>query len=203
MSKVKKQERPVILWKNKVQMAIWEIIVKSEIEVGFWSNAKFDTFPYLTATSAVFPQMPGISFVPSLVSFNLVSKKFTRDHGYYAAIIMKLVNTYDLTMKDYYRLAVFAESFVTIDYRDDNNSYRRSQVVDFNIKDRNITDDYKDTLAKEIAYFRNLGIDMEKVPGVLKDNPYSSRDVAVTLKDMSEVLRTKVDLQKVLELSKS
>jgi hypothetical protein len=147
--------------------------------------------------------MPGISFVPSLVSFNLVSKKFTRDHGYYAAIIMKLVNTYDLTMKDYYRLAVFAESFVTIDYRDDNNSYRRSQVVDFNIKDRNITDDYKDTLAKEIAYFRNLGIDMENIPGVLKDNPYSSRDVAVTLKDMSEVLRTKVDLQKVLELSKS
>jgi len=201
--KVRKQQRPVILWKNKVQMAVWEILIKSEIEVGFWSNAKFDTFPYLTATSAVFTQMPGISFVPSLVSFNLMSAKFTRDQGYYIAVIMKLVQKYDLTMKDYYRLAVFGESFVNIDYRDNNNSYRRSQVADFKIEDRNVAEDYKGTLMQEVAYFRNLGIDMEKVPDVLRDDPYSATDVNILLKGMSEVLRTKVDLEEVLKLSKS
>ena len=201
--RVKKQQRGLILWENKYQQYIWEVLIKEEVDTGFWSKAKFDTFPYISANSFVFPQKPGISFPPSMTSFNFISKKFLEEKGYFVAMLVKLITRYDISPQDMKRLAVHADSFISIDFKDNNTDYRRVQVSYFDPKDRNVTEDYKKMLEEEYSYFRNLGISMEDVVKTIKDEPLTVLQIRKILIRMGEITRTKVDLQEVASLSQS
>jgi hypothetical protein len=200
---IKKQQRPIILWENKTQLAIWEIVLKGEIDAGFWSKSKFPTIPYLTATAIVYPKKPGTTIVPSIIGFNFGSKEFNSEQGYYIGIIMKLVERFDLEIQDLHKLAVFADSLVMVDYKDDNSDYRRIQVSRANISERNIPEEYKNTLGETVKYFRNLGVDMNDVTACLIDEPFTKTQIRRVLDRMSIILKTKVDYEELIKLSKS
>ena len=177
--------------------------MKDEIDCGFWSNAKFDTFPYMTANSFVFPKKPGISFPPSMTSFNFISKVFIEDKGYFVAMLVKLIERYDLSIEDMKRLSFHADSFISIDFMDNNSDYRRVQVSYFDPMDRNITDSHREMMLTEYAYFKNLGVDMKEVADVIKHEPLTVLQTRKILLRMGEITRKSVDLNEVAELSQS
>ena len=201
--KIPKQQRPIILWSNRVYLSVWEIIIKGEIEAGFWSKSKFNTVPYLVASAIIYPKSPGTTIIPSLVGFNFASKKFTAEHGYYVSIIIKLALRYDISIEDLRKLVVFADSLIAIDYMDDNSDYRRVQVTHTDISEKNIPDEYKNTLGEQIKYFRNLGIDMNDVVFTLRDQPLTKTQIRKVLDGMSRELKKVVKHEDLIKLSKS
>jgi len=196
-TKRRKMQRPIIFFENKCQQAVWEIVLKDEIGAGFWSKVKFDTTKYLFAKTYVFPKKPGISFQPALTSFYFDNLDFLADNGYYIAIIMKLVERYDIELQDLARLAMFAESFVATDPKDNNSTYRRVQVSYFPIDERNVPPEYRESLLETVKYFRNLGITMEDVVQTLKDEPKTEKEIRKCLIGISELLKTKVSLKEL------
>ena len=196
---IKKAQRPIIMWENKVQLAIWELILKGEVEAGHWSKSKFNTLPYLAATPIVYTKAPGTTITPSLLGFNFGSKEFMAEQGYYVSMIIKLAMRFDLAIEDLQQLVVFADSLVAIDFHDDNSDYRRIQVSKSKIDPSNVPE----TVATTISYFRNLGVDINEVSVCLRDNPLSRTQIRKVLHGMSKVLKTKIEFDELAKLSKS
>lgn len=196
---IKKAQRPIIMWENKIQLAIWELLLKGEIEAGFWSKSKFETLPYLSSTAIVYNKAPGTTITPSLIGFNFGSKKFTAEQGYYVAMIIKLVIRFDLSIEDLQKLLMFADSLVSIDFLDDNSEYRRIQVSKSVINENEMPEAVRET----ISYFKNLGVDINEVSVCLRDKPFNRTQIRKVLDGMSEVLKTKVEFEELVKLSKS
>lgn len=201
--RVKKIERPIIFFENKDQQVIWECLLKEEILTGFWSKVKFNTVPYISSKTYVFPKMPGISFSRSSTSFYFNNLDFLKEQGYYIAVLLKLNREFDLEISDLKRLSILAESFIMTDFKDDNSTYRRIQVSYFDTNDRQVPEDYKASIRETELYFRNLGVDLKRVAEVLKDEPIELVEIRKNMLRMSEVLKLKVDLSKIYKHKES
>jgi len=200
--KFRKQVKPTILWKNKIQLAIWEIVLKDEIMTGHWCKAKFDINSYISAQSTIFASYTGTTITPSQLGFNFGSNEFLAIQGYFISIVIKLTQRYDLSIDELKTLSNFAESLVETDFKDDNSDYRRVQVKAFDINDRNITPEYAGDLLNIIKYFRNKGIEMDDVISVLKKQPLTKKQIKKVMNDMSSIIKHKISLDKLRELSK-
>ena len=195
----KKEMLPVIFFENRMQQAVWECVLKDQIDTGFWSKVRFEKNRYILAKTFTHSAEPGISFPPSQTSFYFDNLDFVSEEGYYVSLVMKLAENFSLEMAELKILAGYVESFILVDFKDDNSNYRRIQVGRTAPDQLNISEDQKEIYRNTEAYFKNKGVDMDRVITVMKDKPFSVKEVRHMLVAISEVLKKKVDLEKFLK----
>jgi len=202
--KVRKEIPPMIFFENVSQQAVWECILKDEIDSGFWHKVRFEKHRYLLARTFVYPKQPGISFPPSQMSFYFDNMDFINDNGYFIAMVMKLAETYKLEMKELVTLAKYVERFIMIDFHDENANYRRIQVGYIPPSQlQSLPENQREIYKQTEDYFQNRGILMEDVVNVLKDKPKTVKEVRKIMLEISEVLKKKVDLSEILDKVKN
>jgi len=195
--KIRKIERPYIFFKTKIQLAVWECVLKEEISSGFWSNVKFDRLPYLSANAYYFPKRVGVTFQPQLMSFYFDNLEFVKEHGYFVSIVMKLAERYELEPSDILKLALYAESFVSIDFKDDNSDYRRIQVKYFSVEEA--PEMYRNSFQNTVDYFKNKGVEMKDVADTLRNEPIKEKQIRSVLREIAEIIKQKVDISDILD----
>jgi len=193
-----KETLPVIFFENRMQQAVWECILRDQIDTGFWSKVRFEKNRYILAKTFTHSAEPGISFPPSQTSFYFDNLDFVAEEGYYVAMVMKLAENFSLDMEELRMLAGYVESFILVDFLDDNSNYRRIQVGRTPPDLLNISEDQKQIYKDTEAYFRNRGVEMDRVISVMKNDPFSVKEVRHMLVSISEVLKKRVDLGKFL-----
>lgn len=201
--KVRKEATPVIFFNTVVQQAVWECVLKDEIDSGFWHKVRFEKHRYLLARTFVYPNNAGISFPPSLMSFYFDNMDFINDHGYYIAMVMKLAESYKLEIEELVTLAKYVERFIMIDFHDENANYRRIQVGYIPPEQlQSLPESEREIYVQTEAYYSNRGILMKDVVNVLKDKPKSVKEVRKLMNELSEILKNKVDIAKILNKTK-
>ncbi len=199
----KKLLSPMIFFENKIQQAVWECILKDEVDSGFWANVNFEKNYYLISKSFVYPEKSGISFHPQLMSFYFDNLDFVKENGYYISVVMKLASRYDISIRELKMLAGYVESFIMINLDDNNSDYRRVQVGIVPIDQRNVPSEYKEMLRETETYFRNLGISMEDVVKTLKTDPCTALEIRKMLREISALMKNNVDISDIIERLKT
>lgn len=189
-----KEMMPLIFFELREQQAVWECILKDEIDAGVWANVKFEKNRYLLAKTFVKSDFRGITFPPSQMSFYFDNIEFVKENGYYIALVMKLARAYILTVDEMKSLAQYVESFIMTDFKDDNSNYRRIQVMRVDIDSRNVPETHKEAYRQTEAYFKNRGIDMEHVIKTIKHEPITVKEVRKLLVDLSALIKEKADI---------